>query len=134
MAKYSWPLIADRWTPYVYTPRVEYHDYTGATLAMHIRQNWDATGTALLALANASAGSQGLSIATVTVDGRTHTDITIQIDETTLEGLMPPTTSGAAPGSDVALVYDLHVTPSGGTKFVLVRGAFTIIAGATQNA
>lgn len=125
-------LVADRWTPFVHVIRFEDVNLTSASFAMHIRRNWDATGSPLLALAGAAAGSQGISAVAVTDGARTHTDVTIRINETTMEGLEPPASSGVTPGADVPLVWDLHTTPSGADKYVALRGAFTIRSGSTQ--
>ena len=102
-------------------------DFTGATLLMHIRNLPGDTGAPLVSLAGATAGTQGLSITTSTVSGATSTFLTIQIDEATLEAL-----PSAAPASlPLALYYDLHITPSGGTKQVWLAGKFTVNPGVT---
>lgn len=126
-------LVAPRWVPFVHTIRYKNLNLTGATFRTHIRRNWDALGAALINLTNAAAGAQGISIVTVTDAEGTHSDVTIQIDEANLEALEPPATSGVSPGADVPLVWDMHITPSGGTKYVSLRGTFTIQAGSTQN-
>lgn len=102
-------------------------DFTGAAFLMHIRNLPGDTGSPLVSLAGASAGSQGLSITVETVDGITSTYLTIQIDETTMEGL-----PSAAPASlPLTLYYDLHITPSGGVKSVWLAGKFTVYPGVT---
>ena len=92
-----------------------------------------AGGTAKITLANAAAGSQGVSAThdpdyphptSGAVVGATM--IRPQIDEATLEGLTSPTT----PSDDIVLYHTLYVTPSGSIKRVLCYGAFTIKQGA----
>jgi len=109
-------------------------DYTGAAFAMHIRNRNGDTGTPLVALATATAGAQGVSVAYDATyiyneagDEAPASIITIQINEATLEALSlnNPTQK------PVALEYDLHVTPSGGVKRVELFGQFTINPGAT---
>lgn len=109
---------------------------TGATFAMHIRAHPGDTGTALVSLANASAPSQGLSViynpAYQYMDGvelitAPASQIRICIDEATLEGL----SLGTPYDEPVELYYDLHTTPSGGTKRVQFGGQFILKPGVT---
>lgn len=103
------------------------YDFTGAAFLMHFRNLPGDTGTPILSLANATAGTQGISITTATVEGITSTFLQIQIDEATMEAL--PT---AAPTSDrLTLYYDLHITPSGGLKKVWLEGLFIVKPGVT---
>jgi hypothetical protein len=101
---------------------------------MHIRNQPGDTGTPLLSLATATAGSQGISVtyspAYVYNDAGSTAPaslILIQIDEATLEALSlnNPT------NSPLVLAYDLHVTPSVGAKRVELFGTFTIDPGVT---
>lgn len=127
-------IVAFKRVPFVDDVVILGPDYTGAAFAMHIRSRNGDTGTPLISLSNASAGTQGIS---VTYDASyIYNDagdeapaslILIQIDEATLEALSlnNPTEK------PVDLVYDLHVTPSGGVKRVELYGQFTIYPGAT---
>lgn len=117
-------LTANRWTPFVYAIQISSIDLSAATVDMHIRSTYDASGSAIVDLSPAAAGSQGLSLAY----SSGNTTLTIQIDETTMEALP----DAAVVGDDKALYYDIHITPSGGTKQVYFRGTFTVRAGATQ--
>lgn len=54
--------------------------------------------------------------------------VAIRIDKATMSALPFPTTRG----TDIALSYDLQITPSGGDQDVYVKGGFTILAGVTQ--
>lgn len=109
---------------------------TGATFAMHIRAHPGDTGTALVSLANAAAPSQGVSVtynaAYQYQDGAELITapaslIRICIDEATLEGL----SLGTPYDEPVELFYDLHTTPSGGTKRVQFGGKFLLYPGVT---
>lgn len=113
-------------------------NWTGATFLAHIRQHPGDTGTPLITLANAAAGSQGVSVAVVPdytyVDPKTKEPVTgqaskvlIQIDEATLEALA----LGSPSDCPLELCYDLHVTPTGGVKQLPVHGKFTILPGVT---
>lgn len=109
-------------------------DWSGATFKMEIRTNPGDTGTALVSLTNASAGAQGISATynatyahPVTGAEVPATIIRPLINETTIEGLA----LGARPSDPVDLFYDLHVTPSGSTKRVIMRGKFVIDPGVT---
>lgn len=111
-------------------------NWTGAAFAMHIRNNPGDTGSALISLSGASAGSQGVSVTYdadyLYVDKGVEITapaslVLVQIDEATLEAL-----SLGTPSDDpVELHYDLHVTPSGGTKRVAAYGAFNLMPGVT---
>lgn len=106
---------------------------SGATFALQIRALPGDTGTALVSLAGASAGSEGVSASYDSAyelpDGTTAaaTVLTIQVNEATLEGL----SLSARASEPVNLYYDLHVTPSGGTKAVQIFGKFDLYPGVT---
>jgi hypothetical protein len=126
--------VMSKRVPWVEDIALEGPNYSGATFRMELRQNPGDTGTALVTLTNAAAGSQGISATynAAYVDPETTqtfaaTVIVIQIDETTMEGLASATPSSSA----VELHYDIHVTPSGGVKFLLCGGAFTYYPGVT---
>lgn len=124
------PLVAQRWTPFVDTSTFKGLDLTGATMAMQVRLYRDAPGSAILSLTNAISSAEGLSISVATIDGIVWSTLQIRINETTLEAIL--LNQGKA-GSDVALVYDLHLTGGGLPKSRVFEGPFTIRAGATQN-
>ena len=128
------PIYAFKRVPFLDSVAILGPDYTGAAFAMHIRNNNGDTGTPLVSLAGATAGTQGIS---VTYDaayiyneaGNTAPAslILIQIDEATLEAL----TLNNPANEPMVLYYDLHVTPSGGVKRVELLGTFTIYPGVT---
>lgn len=127
-----------RWVPFKYQIRVDAYDLTSATFVMEVRSYKGAPGDPLIALANTSSPTQGISVSVVTTGGIPASTIEIRIDETTLENLLPfAVTSGTpnrTPGTDAGpLYYDLLITPSGGTKARWFEGTFTIAEGVTKN-
>lgn len=127
-------LTAQRWAAYVETPiAFEGRDYSEATLAMQLRQYRDATGSPLVSLTTQDAGTQGLSCV-VTTDGDDNPTswITIQIDEATLEAVLPWPANGQKANTDVVLFHDLVITGGGHAKRRRAAGTFTIQPGATQ--
>lgn len=127
-------IAAFKRTPFVDDVAVLGPNWTGAAFLMHIRNKNGDTGTPLISLATATAGTQGISVtynAAYVYDDAGSTApaslVLIQIDEGTLEALAlnNPT------DKPVELAYDLHVTPSGGRKAVELYGQFIINPGAT---
>ena len=111
-------------------------DYSAAAFKIDIRNQKGDTGTALIALVTADSGSQGISAtydAAYVFDNNGTEEtapasiITIQIDEATIEAL----DLGNPAREVVDLVYDLHITPSVGLKFVQCGGSFKIDPGST---
>ena len=108
-------------------------NWSTAAFAMQIRANPGDTGTALVSLATASAGSEGLSasydsgytLPDGTVTGATT--LRIQINEATMEALA----AAARTSEPVNLFYDIHVTPSGSSKRMLCYGKFDVYPGVT---
>ena len=111
-------------------------NYSGAALVMHVRNFYGDTGTPVIAL-GALSGGEGLSVtydAAYPFTDQSGAAVTepasifrIQILEATLEALDLAT----PPDKAAQLVYDIHVTPSGGDKFVLCGGQFLITPGST---
>lgn len=59
--------------------------------------------------------------------------VRIRINETTMEGLPYPDQVGQGErGDNVKLAWDMHATPSGGTKDKYVGGDLVVRAGATE--
>lgn len=123
------PLVAQRWTPFAYTIDFAGIDFTGATMSMHVRLYADAPGEPIIALANASPSSQGLSVAVATADGVPTSTVQIRINEATLEAVL--LNAGLA-GAPVKLAYDMHITGGGFEKTRWLEGDFTIRPGVTQ--
>ena len=99
---------------------------TGATYEFTLRRTKAAGGAALLALTNATAGSEGCSAVVDMAPVPPVTTLTIQIDEATLDAILPALSNGLPTGSDVVLAYDLHIN---GTRWL--EGSATISEGVT---
>lgn len=110
-------------------------DWSAATFAMQIRAAPGDTGTPLVSLTNASAGSQGISatydagyLHPITGDAVGASIIRPQIDEATMEGLP---VNADDPSQPVVLWWDMHVTPSLIPKLLFSCGKFTVNPGVT---
>lgn len=132
-AKIDIELVSKR-VPWVDDIAVEGPDYSGATFKMEIRQRQGDGGPALVTLNTATAGSEGISCTyepsyadPETGETFAASIVLIQINEATMEGLA----TGTPTDSPVQLVYDIHVTPVSGPKFVLCYGKFTYWPGVT---
>ena len=127
-------LTVQRWAPYVATPFIfEGLDFSAATFAMQVRQYRDAEGDPLISLVGAAAGSEGISCAVTTDgDGVDWSYLTVQIDEATIEAVLPWPANGQKANTDVSLYYDLVITGGGYPKTRWVQGSFIIQAGVTQ--
>lgn len=123
---------ANRWAPFVYSIDFEGYDFSAATFAMQVRMFRDGTGAALIDLTNATAGTEGISATVATSGGVDTTTVVIRIDEATLDAVLPYPASGQEPDTDVALRWDIQITPTGGDKARWLEGVFTIAAGVTQ--
>lgn len=123
---YGWTVF--RWQPAKLTVDFVGYDFTGATFKSEVRAYRDAPDSALISLANAASPTQGISVSVVTTDGVPTSTVEIRIDEATIEGL--PFTNPR--GTDWQAVWDLVITPSGGTKARWLEGTFTVRGGATQ--
>lgn len=109
-------------------------DWSDARFKMHVRPSRGNTGTPLISLINAAAGSQGISAsyAASLVHPKTRdllggTIIRPQIDKATLEALA----YADDPADDRVLFYDLHITLPGAPRRVLCGGRFTVKPGVT---
>lgn len=121
------PLVGHRWVPFKFEIDLEGLSLTGATFAMGVRASRDATAAAVT-LATTVSPAEGISVSVATVDGQPVSTIQIRINETTMEG-MPAATEV---GDDLVYFWDMHITPSGGSKAVYFEGPFTVKGGATQ--
>jgi len=124
----TFDVFALRWQPFKLTLAFPGYDFTGATFKSEVRSYRDAPDPALISLANASSPSQGISVTVASVSGVPTSTVELRIDETTLEGLPFPNPRGP----DLEAVWDLVITPSGGTKVRWVEGKFTVHGGSTQ--
>lgn len=146
-------IAADRFTPRIDAIDLHGYDLTGAVFKMQVRDRKDG-GTVRADLTTvATAGAEGVRLiyagtALVSAhvaagrlttqqvadygyasgDTLAITQIGYRINESTMEA-MP---GAAEAGSDVPIYWDMHVSPSGGTKFVAFAGEFTVLAGVTE--
>lgn len=106
-------------------------DLSAAAFAMQIRQHWGDSGSALLTPA-LSAVYDPVYVyfdprRKITVGPLPATIVTIAIPEADIEAL-PLAADEAKP---LELVYDMHITPAGGTKIVAMAGQFIVYPGST---
>lgn len=125
------PLTVYRNVPYIEAIRFRALDFTGGTFAMQVRPIPGATGTPLISLTNATAGTQGLSVVVTEESGVDISTITVQIDEATIDAILPAASNGLRAGDDVVLYYDLLITATGITKSRWLQGTLTISEGVT---
>lgn len=125
-------LRALRWSPFVYQVNWEGEDLAGSTITMEVRLYRDAPGAPLLSLTVQPEGDEGIFVAVVEEAGVPTSAMVIQIDEATLEALLPFPASGVRAGEDVVLKYAVHITPDGGVKGRWLEGDFIIIPGANH--
>lgn len=109
----------------------EGYDFTAATFALQVRSNRGASGAALLSLTGQTAGIEGLSVTTSVTEGVTTSHVQIQINEATIDALLPASSNGQKLGTDVVLYYDLVITGGGVGKVRWLEGRFTIHEGVT---
>lgn len=121
-------LRVERRTPYI-PGTIDFvgMDFAGAAFKLEVRTEKDTEGTALISIAGASAGSEGISVTTTEDDGITTSHVQIQINEATIEALP----FAGERGDDLELWWDFHITPSGGTKRNWLGGKFIVRAGVT---
>jgi hypothetical protein len=131
-------LKAQRWAPFVETPiAFEGYDYSAATFAWAARLYPDAPGSPLISLAGAAAGSEGIScVVTLDADDVPTSWLTFEINEATLEAVLPFAVTDGSPnrkaGSDLVLFHDLQITGGGHVKRRRAQGEITIQPGAVQ--
>lgn len=143
-------LAGGRWVPLVHEIEVQGVDLTGAVLAAQVRLTPDASGAALVDLLQVTtAAAQGVMLVyagtdtianhiaatrlseipegMATSDSLALTVIGIRVNETVMEAMLFP----GERGDDVALSWDMHITPAGGNKQVWFEGSFVVEAGVT---
>lgn len=119
------PLTGWRSNPLVETIIINGIDLTGATFLLEVRDRRDG-GASRAILNTAAAGVEGVSLSVATVEGLPVSTLIVRIVEATMEA-MP---AAPEPGDDLTIVWGMHITPSGGTKFMAFDGPFTIKASA----
>lgn len=122
------PLEAARWTPFKYPITIEGFDFTGATFAMQVRDRKDGGFVRATLAGTATPNTEGVRIVSASAS---QTVLEIFIAEATMEA-MDIAADAQSPGSDGVAFWDLHITPSGGVKFLALEGTFTVKAGATN--
>lgn len=127
------PLVAGRWVPFVYDIDIVGIDLTSAAFAAQVHDTKDRTaGTPRASLTTQTTDVEGVRlVSVVTTDGVPTSSLRIRINEATMEA-MDVANDASQLGSDGAAFWDMHITPSGGTKFLAFEGTFTIKAGVTQ--
>ena len=125
-------LSVKRNAPYLETIEFEGLDFTGDTgTKLQVRSHKGAADPADLTLTIQSAGTEGLSWSVATVEGVVISTLTIDIDEATIDALLPASTNGQKAGTDVARYYDLLGTAVGLIRDRLLEGRFNILEGVT---
>lgn len=124
-------IVVYRNTPFLDDIRFVGLDFTGGTFAMQVRLLPGTAGSALISLTNQTAGTQGLSVVVTTESGVSVSTLKIQIDESTIDTLLPASSNGQKAGTDVVLFYDLIITGGGVPKTRWLEGRFTIAEGVT---
>ncbi len=125
------PITVYRNVPFLDSIRFVGLDFTGGTFDHAGPPAAGTAGDPLLSLTNATAGLQGLSVAVTEESGLDVSTLTIQIDEATIDALLPASTNGQKAGTDVGLFYDLIITATGFPKSRWLEGSFTIAEGVT---
>lgn len=116
----SYSVTANRFAPFADYVDIEGYDFTGATCKLQVRDHKN----------GGTLRADVVPVVSVTVtEGIPTTRVSWSIDEATMEAM--PLDSGN-PDADVSLHHDLHLTPSGGTKFVPFAGSFVVKAGVTE--
>jgi hypothetical protein len=123
------PLEGDRYTPFLRTLTFQGIDLTGAVMSAQVRDRKDG-GTVRADLDTVlSSSAEGIYLVSAgTVEGVLTSVITIRINEATMEAFP----FGTEIGDDLDLWWDMHITPSGGTKQKYLHGVFTLRSGVTQ--
>lgn len=101
-------------------------NFTGAQFRLEVRdrRNGGVLRAALDTVTTASA--EGVRLVSVeTIDGIPVSKIHARINETTMEAMpLDP----ADPGADVSIWWGMHITPTGGLKFLAFDGPFIVKA------
>lgn len=126
-------LTAGRWVPFVYDIDIVGIYLTGAAFAAQVHDTLDRTaGTPRASLTTQTTDIEGVRLTgVVTTDGVPTSSIRIRINEATMEA-MDVANDAAANGTDGVAYWDIHITPSGGDKFLAFAGKFIVRAGVTQ--
>jgi hypothetical protein len=124
-------LEVQRNAPYLLTLAFEGYDLSEASMDMQVRLRKGAADPALITLTRDTPGDQGLSVVVSEVEGVTVSTTTLQIDEATIDAILPAASNGLKAGSDVELAYDLIITGGGLGRVRWLEGKFWIREGVT---
>ena len=129
----TWPLAGWRTVACEAQAIIHGHDLTGASFFAEVRDRRD--GGAVRATLNTvtSASAQGIRLASVDNSaGYPISTIALRINETTMEAIPPAISLGVEPGDNLDLEWGMHLTPSGGLKFMAFNGPFVVYPGVPQ--
>lgn len=118
----------DRWSPMFYQIEFKDIDLTGATFAMQVRDSKDGGTLRANLTTTGTPGAEGVRLVS---SGASGSVIEMVILEATMEAMDVANDAGQL-GSDGLAWWGLHITPSGGTKFLALEGQFTVKAGAVN--
>jgi hypothetical protein len=118
------PIEAWRTNPHVEVINITGLDWTGAAFRLEVRDRRD--GGQIRATLNevGSPTTEGVYLSVATVDGVPVSTLSVRFNEATMEA-MP---AAPEPGDDAELYWGMHITPSGGVKFMAFDGPFTVKA------
>lgn len=100
------------------------YDFTGADILLEVRDRADGGALRAHLIEVATSSAEGVTRVVTIEDGIPVTTLGIRINESTMESM--PTAN--EPGDDVELRWGMHITPSGGLKFMAFDGPFTVKA------
>lgn len=123
-AEVTW--TAQRGVPFIDRTAYLGFDYREATFTVEVRRYRDQSGTPLLALTNATANAQGVSVEYREVDGVPLSIVQTRINETSVEGL--PFTSPR--GGNVELQFAQDIAGGGHIKQRRQQGPLIVEASA----
>ena len=124
----SLPIAQDRWSPMAYQIEIQDYDLTGASFALQVRDSKDGGTLRANLTTTTTPGAEGVRLVSASASAST---IEICIAEATMEAMDIASDAGS-PGADGIGWWGLHITPSGGTKFLALEGTFTVKAGAVN--
>lgn len=99
-------------------------DFTGFTGELEVRLYGKQPGDALLTIGTVATPIEGLLF--------TATAIEVRIDSASIDGLPGGPDDGQEPGDPSSFVYDLLLTPPGGSADVWFEGSVTVLPGVTR--
>lgn len=122
-------LTALRHVPFIV--QIEFRGYilNGASYDFAVKLRRGAPDPAIVSLNAVLPGAEGVSSVLINDAGTWVTVVTIQIDEDTLDAILPPETSGRKADTDLDLHYDLIITDEVVGRHRWLEGKFIIREG-----